>query len=215
MTAISDMSRPERAPAGVPAGSRRVPIERWRRRSRVIRGLRFVLPGAIAVILVALAGGVGYNALTSRRVQTGNANDPIRLVKPHFVGRDTRGQPFVLTSVTATRDPQNYTRVFLDKPVLVLDSEGPDPTHITGGAGIFHEDTGKLELSKGVRMSGARGDVDTDSSLYDTKTGELVGSAEVQGAGPLGEIQSKSYGVYDKGTRSVFTGDVHTRLQPK
>jgi lipopolysaccharide export system protein LptC len=214
MTAVSDMPLPRGPSAGSP-GSRRVSIQRWRRRSRAIRSLRLALPAAIVAILVGLGGSVAYNAFSSQRTPLGNANDPIRLVNPHFVGRDARGRPFVLTSVTATRDPQNYNRVFLDKPILVLDSDGPDPTHVTGGAGIFHEDTGKLELSHAVRMSGARGAFDTDSSLYDTKSGELVGSAAIQGSGSLGQIQAKSYGVYDKGERMVFTGDVHTRLQPK
>ena len=66
-----------------------------------------------------------------------------------------------------------------------------------------------------MRLSGARGAFATAESVFDTKTGELVGSGPVQGAGSLGEIQAKSYGVYDKGARIVFNGSVHTRLQPK
>jgi lipopolysaccharide export system protein LptC len=208
MTAVSDIPL-----AGGP--SRRTSIQRWRRRSRVITALRIVLPALIALTLAGLAGSVAYNALTVQRAPTGNANDPIRLVNPHFVGRDSHGRPFVLSSVTATRDPNDYQRVFLDKPVLVLDEDGPDPLHITGGAGIYHEDTGKLEVSKGVRLSDARGAFDTAESVFDTKTQDLVGSGPVHGLGSLGEIQAKSYGVYDKGGRMVFNGDVHTRLQPK
>ena len=215
MTAVSDIPTPQGFPAGPERGSRRVSIQRWRRRSRLIRVYRLVLPLAIGAILAALGGSVAYNALTSQRIPPGNANDPIRLVKPHFVGRDARGRPFVLTSVTATRDARDYQKVYLDKPVLVLDADGPDPTHITGGAGVFHEDTSKLELSKGVRLSSARGAFDTATSLYDLKSGELGGSDVVQGAGSLGQIEAKSYGVYDKGARMVFTGGVHTRLQPK
>ncbi len=222
MTAVSDIASPT-GPArgsgggmgGPGGGARRVSIQRWRRRSRVIHALRILLPTVIAAILLGLGGSVAYNALTSQRLPQGNADDPIRLVRPHFVGRDARGRPFVLTSVTATRDAKDYQKVYLDKPVLVLDVDGPDPTHITGGAGVFHEDTSKLELSKGVRLSGARGAFDTATSLYDLKSGELGGSDAVQGAGSLGQIQAKSYAVHDKGEHMVFTGDVHTRLQPK
>ena len=212
MTAVSDISLPSAGPAG---GARRVSIQRWRRRSRLIRIYRLILPVLIGAILLGLGASVAYNALTSQRTPPGNANDPIRLVRPHFVGRDARGRPFVLTSVTATRDPRDYQKVYLDKPVLVLDVDGPDPTHITGGAGVFHENTSKLELSKGVRLSSARGAFDTATSLYDLKSGDLGGSDLVQGMGSLGQIQAKSYGVYDKGARMVFSGDVHTRLQPK
>jgi lipopolysaccharide export system protein LptC len=212
MTAVSDISLPSAGPGG---GSRRVSIQRWRRRSRLIRIYRLVLPLLIGAILAGLGASVAYNALTSQRIPPGNANDPIRLEKPHFVGRDARGRPFVLTSVTATRDSRDYQKVYLDKPVLVLDVDGPDPTHITGGAGVFHEDTSKLELSKGVRLSGARGAFDTATSLYDLKSGELAGSDAVQGAGSLGQIQAKSYSVHDKGEHMIFDGAVHTRLQSK
>jgi lipopolysaccharide export system protein LptC len=212
MAAVSDMSIPRR-PSGEPR--RRTSIQLWRKRSRVIAALRIVLPGLIALILLSLAGTVGYSTLAIKQVSTGNSSDPIRLVRPHFVGRDTRGRPFDLTSVTATRDPNNYQRVFLDRPTLTVDADGPDPLHITAGAGVFHEDTGKLEVSKGVRIADARGAFDTAQSVFDTKTEDLVGSGPVQGLGSLGEIRAKSYGVYDKGARMVFGGDVHSRLQPK
>jgi lipopolysaccharide export system protein LptC len=212
MTVASDMSFPT-GPAGQP--HRRTSIQRWRQRSRIVAALRIVLPALIGLILVGLAATVAYSTLAVQKVAAGNASDPIRLVNPHFVGRDTRGRPYVLTSVTATRDPNDYKRVFLDRPTLTMDEDGPDPLHITAGAGIFHEDTGKLEVSKGVRLSDARGAFDTAQSVFDTKTEDLVGSGPVQGLGSLGEIHAKSYGVYDKGARMVFTGSVHSRLQPK
>lgn len=212
MSAVSDIPRPA-TPTSV--ASRRASIESWRKRSRVIRGLRLLLPALIGGILAAMTGSVAYNALTSQRAPNRDSSAPIRLVNPHFVGRDAHGKPFLLTSVTATRDPQDYQRVFLDHPTLTLDTDGPDPLHITAGYGVFHEDTGKLEASRGVRMSGARGNFATDASLFDTKTQELVGSVDVQGLGINGQIQAKSYGVYDNGARMVFTGDVRSRLQPK
>jgi lipopolysaccharide export system protein LptC len=213
MAAVSEMSIPDGRPPKQPHG--RTSIRLWRKRSRVIAALRIVLPSLIGLILVGLAGIVAYSTLAIQKVSAGNASDPIRLVHPHFVGRDTHGRPFDLTSVTATRDPNNYQRVFLDKPTLTIDVDGPDPMHITAGAGIFHEDTAKLEVSKGVRLSDARGAFDTAQSVFDTKTEDLVGSGPVHGLGSLGEIQAKSYGVYDKGARMVFTGNVHSRLQPK
>ncbi len=219
MTAVSDMSIPPgpSAKGGRPPGQARgrTSIQLWRKRSRVIAVFRIVLPALIGLILVSLAGTVAYSTLAIQKINAGRASDPIRLVNPHFVGRDTHGRPFVLTSVTATRDPNNYQRVFLDRPALTMDQDGPDPLHITAGAGVFHEDTGKLEVSKGVRLSDARGSFDTAQSVFDTKTQDLVGSGPVQGLGSLGEIHAKSYGVYDKGQRMVFTGNVHTRLQPK
>lgn len=194
---------------------RRDPIRRWRRRSAVIRALRIILPGLIGVIILSLAASVVFNALTRQGPPAGSADEPIRMVNPRFVGRDGRGRAFVLTAVTATRDPKDSQKVYLHKPALILDEEGPDPLHITGGAGIYHEDTHKLEVSGGVRLSGARAAFETASSLFDTKTGQLEGSGPIQGAGSLGDISAKSYGVYDKGDRMVFKGGVHTVLNHK
>jgi len=197
------------------APARRVSIQRWRRRSRVIHVLRILLPALIALILAALAAMVGYNSFTARPTQLASSNDPIRLVNPRFVGRDDRGRPYVLTAASATRDNQEYQKVYLDRPALVLDDQGPDPLRITAAKGVYHEDTRKLEVSGGVRLAGATAAFDTAASLFDTRTGELVGSGPIHGAGPLGEIEAKSYGVYDKGARMVFKGGVHTVLNPK
>jgi lipopolysaccharide export system protein LptC len=203
--------------ADIPFGQRprRTSIQAWRRRSRVIAVLRIVLPGLIVLILAALAGSVAWSTLTAQPAVVDHPNDPIRLVNPRFVGRDTRSRAFVLTAKTATRDPQEYSKVYLDTPALVLDDEGPDPLRITAKSGVYHEDTGKLEVSGSVRLAGARGAFDTDQSLYDIKSGEVVGSGPVHGLGVLGEINAKSYGVYDKGDRMIFKGGVHTVLNSK
>jgi lipopolysaccharide export system protein LptC len=199
----------------LPPLDRSASIQRWRRRSRAIRVLRIVLPSLIGVILAGLAASVAYTSFKSQAAPTASSNDPIRLVNPRFVGRDDHGRPFLLIAASATRDLQDYQKVYLDKPALVLDDEGPDPLRITAAKGVYHEANAKLEVSGGVRLAGARGAFDTAQSLFDIKTGELIGSGPIHGAGPLGEIQAKSYGVYDKGARMVFKGGVHTRLQPK
>lgn len=190
-------------------------IERWRRRSRLVRVLRVVGPTLIALILLGLAGSIAYNAMKPSAEPAQEANQPIRLINPRFVGRDERGRAFVITAASATRDPQEYQKVYLDKPALVLDEQGPDPTRIIASHGVFHEATGKLEVSGGVRLGFSSAAFETASSQFDTKTGELVGSGPVKGSGALGEITAKSYGVYDKGDRMVFQGGVHTRLNPK
>jgi lipopolysaccharide export system protein LptC len=64
-----------------------------------------------------------------------------------------------------------------------------------------------------VRLTSPQAALDTAASLYDTKTGELVGSGSIQGSGSLGEINAKSYGVYDKGERMIFSGGVRARIE--
>lgn len=194
---------------------RREQVLRWRRRSRLIRGLRISLPILIGLILAGLAGAVVYNALTNQPGQAKETSAPIRLTRPRFVGRDDRGRAFVITADSATRDPAEYQRVLLVRPALVMDEEGPDPVRLVAAAGVYNEGTYKLDLHGGVRLVDSKGAFDTATSLFDTKSGEIVGSGPIQGSGSLGEIQAKSYSVTDKGQRMIFKGGVHTRLDRK
>ena len=196
-------------------GHRRVDFERWRRRSRLIRLLRIVLPATIALIFVGLVGSVAWSTFSAQPKAAAGGDEPIRLLKPRFVGRDDKGRAFVLTAESAIRDRLDYQRVMLKKPALVLDEGGPDEMRINGADGIFHEQNGKLELSGGVRLADTKNAFATAASLFDTKTGEVLGSAPIQGAGGIGEINAKSYGVYDKGERMVFKGGVQTRIETK
>jgi lipopolysaccharide export system protein LptC len=200
----------------LPPQHRRADFERWRRRSRLIRTLRIALPAVIVLIFMGLAGSVAWSTFNSApKTAVGAGDEPIRLLTPRFVGRDTKGRAFVLTAESATRDRLDYQRVILKKPTLVLDENGPDLLRMTGADGIFHEQDGKLELTNGVSVADARNTFETASSLFDTKSGEVIGSGPIQGAGGLGEIRAESYGVYSKGERMVFKGGVRTRLETK
>ena len=113
---------------------------------------------------------------------------------------------------TATRDDKDYQRVMLDTPMLILDEEGERPVRISAQAGVYREDARVLNLEGGVKLNGGDINFTTASSVFNTATGELEGTGEITGAGVLGEIIAKSYGVYDKGDRMVFKGGVHTHL---
>ncbi|MFN3512301.1 MAG: LPS export ABC transporter periplasmic protein LptC [Phenylobacterium sp.] len=199
--------------ASAPAG--RDDFRRWRRRSRLIRQLRILLPALIGLILATLAGFVIHTTLTGAQARPDDADTPIQLVNPRFVGRDDKGRAYVITAATAVRDESDYQRVLLDQPALILDAEGENPTRIAAKAGVYREDRRVLNLDGGVRMTGAGLDFDTASSIFNTATGELEGQGQISGSGALGEITAKSYGVYDKGDRLVFKGGVRGRLDSK
>jgi hypothetical protein len=56
----------------------------------------------------------------------------------------------------------------------------------------------------------------SQKALIDTHTGDLVGGAAVEGAGPNNRaIRADSYSVSDKGDRVLFKGRVRTRLTPQ
>src|SRR4051812_15440489 len=157
------------------APARQVDFERWRRRSRLIRRLRILLPALIVLIFVGLAGSVAWSTFRAQPQQARGGDEPIRLGTPRFVGRDDKGRAFVLTATSATRDRLDYQRVVLLKPALVLDEGGPDELRLNGAEGVFHEQNGQLELTNGVHLADTKNTFDTASSLFDTKTGEVIG----------------------------------------
>lgn len=196
----------------VEAPDRRAQVLRWRRRSRLVRVMRILLPSVIGLIIAGLAAAIAYNALTSQPGQPKDTSTPIRLVHPRFVGRDDKGRAFVITADSATRDPREYQRVHLVRPAMLMDSEGPDPIRLTGAAGTYNEGTFKLDLHGGVRLVDSKGAFDTATALFDTKTGDIVGSGRIQGSGAPGELQADSYAISNKGDRMFFRGRVHTRI---
>jgi len=181
----------------------------------MIRRLRIILPALIVLIVAAMGGFVVQATVMGGRAKPAEADEPIQLVNPRFVGRDDRGRAFVLTAALAVRDENDYQRVMLDKPTLILDEEGPNPTRVTAKSGVYREDRRVLNLDGGVKMNGANANFDTASSIFNTATGELEGQGQISGVGSLGEITAKSYGVYDKGDRLVFKGGVRGRIDSK
>ncbi len=160
-----------------------------------------------------MAGFVIHATLVGAKAKPADADAPIQLVNPRFVGRDKKGRAFVLTAKTATRDQKDYQRVLLDTPMLILDEEGERPVRVSARSGVYREDAKVLNLEGGVKLNGGDVNFATATSVFNTATGELEGAGEIQGAGALGEIIAKSYGVYDKGERMVFKGGVHTRVE--
>ena len=190
-------------------------MDRWRRRSQLIRRLRVVLPAIIGVIVISLAGMVTYNSLAVGGAEPEEADAPIRLVNPRFMGRDAQGRSFVITANSAVRDEDDYQRVVLDRPAMVLDGEGLSPMRLSAQSGVFHEGDGVLRLQGDVSLNDQDATFDTGSAVFDTSTGVLEGEGLITGAGPLGEIRAKSYGVYDNGQRMVFKGGVSGTITPK
>jgi lipopolysaccharide export system protein LptC len=188
---------------------------RWHRRSRLIRRLRVILPAMIGVIVIGLAGVIIYNSLAGAPAVPEESDAPIRLVNPRFMGRDADGRSFVITANSAVRDQADYQRVMLDRPAMVVDGEGLSPMRLSAQSGVFHEGSGILQLQGDVSLNDQNATFDTGSAVFDTATGVLEGEGLITGAGPLGEIRAKSYGVYDKGERMVFRGGVSGTITPK
>ena len=195
-----------RAPDGMPRGKPRA-------HSRLVKVLRVVLPlimVGIAGLLIAL---VAAHAVRRQAAAQKDASTPIRMVNPHFFGRDSQGRAFTLGARQASRDESSFQTVLLSYPSIVMDVNGPRPSTLTADSGVYHEDTRILFLKGHVRATNTRQSTfATDEATVNTRTGEVVGGEPLSSQTEVGNVTSNRFSVYDKGDKVVLKGGVHARL---
>jgi len=210
---MSDAS-PAQAPTR-PKTSRDGPLPRGKARvhSRFVRVLRVVLPIIMIAVVGVLATLVGVHAVRRHQSARVEATAPIRMVNPHFFGRDNRGRAYTLGASQASRDEHSFQKVLLQNPALTLDVGGPHPSNLTADLGVYMEDTRMLYLKGHVRGANDNASrVATDQAVVDTRTGVVNGASAIDTNTPLGALNSRSFDVYNKGDRVIFKGGVHARL---
>ncbi len=191
----------------------RLPRGKARAHSLLVRVLRLVLPAIMLAVIVALAALVGVHAIRRQAAAHKDAATPIRMVNPHFFGRDNQGRAFTLGARQAARDEQSFQKVLLSYPSVTLDVDGAHPSTLTADNGVFHEDTRMLFLKGHVRADNSKlSTFATDQALVDTRTGVVNGASALSSRTPVGDVKSGSFDVYDKGDRVIFKGGVHARL---
>jgi LPS export ABC transporter protein LptC len=186
-----------------------------RAHTRRVALLRWALPAAIGSLLIFLAAFVVAQALRDAAAQPKETPTLIRMVSPHFIGRDDLGREYNLTARVAVRDDADLQRVRLTSPVLVLYSADPRPKKLTADHGIYDEDTRLLRLTGHVRgddSNNAR--LGSDEALVDTRAGTVTGMGPITGENPRGSIQANSYTANENGL-VVMRGGVHARLSGK
>lgn len=188
-------------------------ITRWRRRSRLIRTLRFLLPALMLIIVGLLAAQVVWKSMSEQPTAQREARTAIRLLNARFVGRVEDGRGFLLGAKQAIRSEDDYQSVSLVDPMLTV-GQGEGSSRVMAKIGNFNERDKMLRLRGDVRIDEGQGfRFMSQEAIIDTRTGKVVGQSAVQGDGPLGQLNAKSYSVEDKGDRLVFRGGVKARIE--
>jgi lipopolysaccharide export system protein LptC len=164
----------------------------------------------IVALLVAL---VVQHAARRRAASNREAQAPIRMLNPKFFGRDNQGRPYILGASQAARDEASLELVRLRDPTVTLDMDGPHPSTLTADTGVYREDTRILYLKGHVKADNNKtSKFATDEAVVNTQTGIVTGPEALSSQTPVGDLQSRSFDVFDKGNRVVFKGGVHARL---
>jgi len=187
---------------------------RARAHSRLVMVLRWLLPTLMLALLGLLGAFVIGQAVRVAAARPREMPTQIRMVSPHFIGRDNQGRAFNLAARVALRDDTNMQRVFLTFPVIVMDVDSVHPKTLTSDRGVYDEDTHLLRLNGHVRVDDSTAStVATDDALVDTKAGTVSGVSALNGNGPMGHFQAGSYTATEKGQVLVMHGGVHAQLK--
>ena len=198
---------PPKTPTGAP------PRGRARHHSILVHTLRWLLPLIMIAVVALLVGLVLQHAARRRAASHKEAQAPIRMLNPHFYGRDNQGRPYILGASEAARDESSLEMVRLLKPTVTLDIDGPHPSNLTADTGAYHEDTRILILKGHVMADNSKSSrFSTDEAVVNTETGVVSGPASLSSQTPVGDLRSNSFDVFDKGNRVIFKGGVHARL---
>lgn len=187
--------------------------EAWRRRSRLIRRLRRILPATIVAIILALMAWVTIKELFGG-FSDGHSGAAIHMTNARFQGRDGDGHPYMMGAAEVARDSADSGKMYLTKPMLTYNMDSLKPTKIVSDTGLFRADTHLLALKGHVVATDAQGDTFlTSTALIDTQNLDVNGWNKVRGFGPHGTITADSFGIYNHGQSIVFSGDVHSILK--
>lgn len=188
----------------------------WRRRSALIRTLRWALPAAMAVIALFLVGAVVLSGVKSAKPEVKAAQTAIRLVNARFMGRVKDGRGFQIGAIDAMRDEKNLNVVVLNEPNLVIGGETATPARLSAQRGEYNEATRLLTLTGDVRIDDGTGRrLNSERAVIDMKEGKVVGQAGISGDGPMGQFSAQSYNVDQKSKKLEFKGRVRARINTK
>jgi lipopolysaccharide export system protein LptC len=188
----------------------------WRRRSVLIKALRWALPLAMAIIAAFLVAMVVWSGIKSAKPDIKAASTAIRLVNARFMGRVKDGRSFQIGARDAMRDATNLNLVILTEPNLTIGGETPSPARLAAKRGEYDETKRILTLIGDVRIDDGSGRrVNSERAVVDTRTGQVVGQSGITGDGPMGQFSAQSYGVSEKGKKLEFKGRVRARMNTK
>lgn len=187
---------------------------RMKGHTRAVRVLRWLAPAIIVALLAVIAAYVAAEAVRTSHAGAKDTPTEIRMVNPHFVGRDDQGRAYNIFARAAQREDADMQRVDLIAPVMVMDVDSQRPKTITADHGVYDERTRLLHLTDHVRIDdSAASTIATNDALVDTKAGVVTGGAPIAADSPTGAIQAGSYTASEKGQHVVLHGGVHGQLK--
>lgn len=184
------------------------------RRRKSVSVLRLVLPAVALIVGGAIATQATIRAARAKASSV-VVGAPLRMENPRFTGTMKDGREFLIVATAAVRDKVDPNRIALESPRLTRGYGSENPTQVIAKLGNYDEAKGALLLTGDVQIENGDGFAfKTEKAVIDTRTGQVMGDAGVEGAASGNQVRADSYSVSDEGDRVIFKGRVRSRLNP-
>jgi lipopolysaccharide export system protein LptC len=181
--------------------------------SRFVSWMKLALPIAAGVLLLAVVVlpmlrkdderfRIGMNMIK------GASTDTLSMTNARYFGTDDKGQPFAVTATGVRQHAQEDHQVDLIGPHAEIKLEGGEALSASAGAGLYHRDLEKLDLSDGVTVvQNKDNQLRTKSAVVMLKEGSASGREAVSSEGPYGTMQAAGgFDLTERGKIVKFIG---------
>ncbi|MEO1475098.1 MAG: LPS export ABC transporter periplasmic protein LptC [Pseudomonadota bacterium] len=195
------------------APRRQLTLAQARKRTEMVKYVRWGLVGAATIMFGILVGFVAGNAYL-RASAAGSAvqsDEMVVMLNPRFTGRDSNGEIYTITADSAERRRANANLVDLINPKLTdaQDSE------VLAPRGLFDRESETLELFEDVLVKDTEGYVfNSTHARVLISSGRVEGMQPLVGTGPIGDVASDSYELNNEDDSVIFKGRVITTIYP-
>lgn len=175
------------------------------RYSRLVGGLKLILPIGAACILLVLVVLPNVNGSNVQPKQL-NAVDAA-MVSPVYTSHDAENRPFEVKADTAKQKPDAAGITDLSNPKAVIDLDNGATLNAEGKGAVYDEKDGTLNVQKGVVLRHSDGTTfTTDEAHIDMNSKNAEGNKPVTLQGNFGEVHGEGFKALDGGKTIIFTG---------
>lgn len=204
---------------GTTAADRARNFVRARRHTRLVRAMRWTLPGAAASVVVLyfamILDTTGWVAGMPKLALPRIIPDNLTMDNPRYEGFNSDGGKYVVTAKTAIQDLVNTEHVRLNGINGDLTDAKKSKTNLKAVQGDFNTKTNELELSGGIDIvaeSGFKARLSRATIL--TKENVIFSKEPVLVEMPAGTVRSNEMRLLNKTREVAFVNDVRANLVP-
>lgn len=187
--------------------------------ARKIQIIKFGLPiaalGLLAIVVAWPFLSKQETSVTLSYRALEQSGDEIRMMEPHYMGRDARDRPFEIAASEAVQKGVDASEVELEGVRASLRLNGGDDVTAAATRGVYLPDQERLMLSNGIRLRAGGGySFDGDRLTLDINEGRAEGTGGVAGAAPFGTFKADDFTADVEGRSLALDGRVRVRLDP-